>query len=432
MEVTNGSPEKRGCLRRLRCAVKNYDWGRVGCESTVSRLFSMNSGLSVEEGEHYAEFWMGTHDSGPTFVVDNDFLYGDDETLKSFIYRNPSVLGDKVVQKWGHDLPFLFKVLSVAKALSIQAHPNKELAGYLHKHQPHIYKDDNHKPEMALALTKFEALSGFISLKELKEVMQNVPEIEQVIGNGYKKLIIDINHDVGEERIKSVLRSVFTQIMSASDSVVSKALSAIRSRLHESSKEGKLTEKEKLVLKLEKQYPYDVGVIAAFLFNHVKLKPGQALYLGASEPHAYLSGECVECMATSDNVVRAGLTPKHRDIQVLCSMLTYNQGFPEILEGIPANPYTKKYLPPFEEFEIDHCALPSGRSTVFPAVPGPSIFVLTNGEGTMHGGPLSEGLSVKEGDVFFAGAGTEVHIETAMSKLNLYRAGINSRFFKKQ
>lgn len=79
------------------------------------------------------------------------------------------------------------------------------------------------------------------------------------------------------------------------------------------------------MLRLEKQYPGDVGVLAAFLFNHVKLKPGEALYLGANEPHAYLLGECVECMATSDNVVRAGLTAKHLDVKTLCSMLTYKQ-----------------------------------------------------------------------------------------------------------
>lgn len=88
---------------------------------------------------------------------------------------------------------------------------------------------------------------------------------------------------------------------------------------------GELNDKEQLVLRLEKQYPADVGVISAFFFNYMKLNPGEALYLGANEPHAYLSGECIECMATSDNVVRAGLTPKHRDVQTLCSMLTYKQ-----------------------------------------------------------------------------------------------------------
>lgn len=86
-----------------------------------------------------------------------------------------------------------------------------------------------------------------------------------------------------------------------------------------------LTDKEELVLSLERQHQEDVGVLAALFFNYVKLSPGEALHIGANEPHAYLSGECIECMATSDNVVRAGLTPKYKDIQTLCSMLTYKQ-----------------------------------------------------------------------------------------------------------
>lgn len=90
-----------------------------------------------------------------------------------------------------------------------------------------------------------------------------------------------------------------------------------------------MTDKERLVLCLEKQYPGDVGVISAFFLNYVKLNPGEALYLGANEPHAYICGECIEAMATSDNVVRAGLTPKHRDVKTLCSMLTYRQVIPQ-------------------------------------------------------------------------------------------------------
>lgn len=86
-----------------------------------------------------------------------------------------------------------------------------------------------------------------------------------------------------------------------------------------------LTEKEELALQLEQQYPNDIGVISSFFFNFVKLIPGEALHIGANEPHAYISGECVECMATSDNVVRAGLTPKYKDVQTLCSMLAYKQ-----------------------------------------------------------------------------------------------------------
>ncbi|KAI8541870.1 hypothetical protein RHMOL_Rhmol08G0094900 [Rhododendron molle] len=434
---SNGSASRRR-VRKLRCSVMNYDWGRIGTESGVARLFSLNSRVDIEGGKPYAEFWMGTHESGPSFVVEksenNGVVIGEEEeitagglSLKSWIAKNPSLLGDKVVQKWGANLPFLFKVLSVAKALSIQAHPNKELAGTLHKLRPDVFKDDNHKPEMALALTDFEALCGFISLEELKTVVRNVPEVAEVVGNLYANQVLDVNNQDGEEKVKAVLQLIFTQLMSASKDVIAKALSKLKNRLHMASQVRQLTDKEQLVLQLEKQYPADIGVLAAFLFNYVKLNPGEALYLGANELHAYLRGECIECMATSDNVVRAGLTPKDRDVHILCSMLTYKQGFPEILQGVPLNPYTRRYLPPFDEFEVDRCILPQGASSVFPAAPGASIFVVMDGEGTMHTSSY-EGL-IREGDVLFAPADTDVKVTTS-SDLHIYRAGVNSRFFE--
>ena len=96
------------------------------------------------------------------------------------------------------------------------------------------------------------------------------------------------------------------------------------------------------------------------------------------------------------------------------------------MQGVPLNPYTRRYLPPFDEFEVDRCILPGGASAVFPASPGPSIFVVTEGEGTMHS-PSFEDL-VREGDVLFASANTAINVTTA-SELHIYRAGVNSRFF---
>ncbi|XP_031108042.1 mannose-6-phosphate isomerase 1 isoform X2 [Ipomoea triloba] len=430
-----------GALLRLRCAVRNYDWGRIGRESGVARLYSRNTGDEIQEGKPYAEFWMGTHESGPSYVVvggappgriaENGLSNGVAKqkfvvTLKDWIRRNPSVLGDKVLNKWGPDLPFLFKVLSVAKALSIQAHPDKDLAACLHKEQPLVYKDSNHKPEMTLALTDFEALCGFVSFGELKVVLQTVPEIGEVVGNAYVEQLINLNEQDGAENAKLTLRLLFTKLMSSSKDVISKVISKLISRLNKKNEQRNLCEKEQLVLRLEKQYPGDVGVLAAFLFNYVKLKAGEALYLGANEPHAYLLGECIECMATSDNVVRAGLTPKHLDVETLCSMLTYKQGFPEILKGNALNPYTTRYLPPFEEFEVDRCTLPPAAKVVFPAVPGPSIFVVMAGEGTMTT-PSSNEI-VAEGDVLFSPANTNIAVATTLG-LSLFRAGVNSRFF---
>ncbi|KAJ1443239.1 RmlC-like cupin domain superfamily [Sesbania bispinosa] len=423
--ATKLKQQQQNHLQRLHCSVKNYDWGLPGRISQVARLFALNSGSQFDPEQPYAELWMGTHDSGPSFLLSNT---AQRVTLKAWISENPDVLGDKVLKKWGSDLPFLFKVLSVGKALSIQAHPDKELARTLHKLQPNEYKDGNHKPEMALAMTDFEALCGFITLKELKAVLHTVPEVVELVGAANANLVLQTEDQYGEEKVKPVLQAVFTLLMSASKEIVTDAVNRLKNRLQKESEVRQLTDKEQLVLRLEKQYPGDVGVIAAFFLNHVKLNPGEALFLGPNEPHAYLSGECVECMATSDNVVRAGLTPKHRDVQTLCSMLTYKQGSPEILRGVPLNTYVNRYIPPFEEFEIDRCILPQGETVVFPAIPGPSIFLVTTGEGMINKGS-PKGRTVTEGDVLFAAAYTEISV-TSASELHLYRTGVNSKIFQ--
>ncbi|CAN0913660.1 Mannose-6-phosphate isomerase 2 [Linum grandiflorum] len=350
----------------------------MGKDSLVGRVCAFNSGTQIQINRPYAEFWMGIHDSGPSFVLDagnnnNGIADSHSLSLKDWIARNPSVLGDKVFDKWGSDLPFLFK--------------------------------------------------------ELKDILRNIPEVVELIDSKDASQLLQINDQVESEKVKSLLKCIFTQLMSASKEMTTRAVSKLKIRLQRQSQVRKLTDKENLVLKLEKEYPDDIGVISAFFFNHVKLNPGEALYLGANEPHAYISGECVEVMVTSDNVIRAGLTPKHRDVQTLCSMLTYKQGFPEILKGFPVTPYITRYLPPFDEFEMDRCFLPKGASTVFPAVEGPSIFVITGGEGVMQAGTSSFADVVVEGDVLFAPAGIQIVVKT-VSELHMYRAGVNSRFLQ--
>lgn len=443
MAVNDGVFWSEETLQRLKCTVKNYDWGKIGSDSEVYRLFSANSeGILLDPNKPYAEFWMGTHESGPSHVVTKGNVlrngnppyvvlngnYGDLEgdTLKSWIEKNPNVLGHKVVEKWGYDLPFLFKALSVAKTLSIQAHPCKELAKKLHLKDPSVYKDDNHKPEMALALTKFEILCGFVGIEELQKILKGVPELSQLVGAPVVNQLLNITAEDGEDAVKAALKQLFTHIMSASEHVVAEVLSKLISRLR---KKDELTSEEKLVLRLEEEYPGDVGVLAAFLMNYVTLNPGEALCLGANELHAYVSGDCIECMATSDNVVRAGLTPKKRDVKTLCDMLTYKLGRPDILRGFSVegtDGRTKRYRPPFEEFEVDHCDLPEGTSTRFPAMAGPSLFLVTEGTGIIRTTFSME--KVRVGDVLFAPANTKLHIESSGRRLQLYRAGVNSKF----
>ncbi|KAJ9140756.1 hypothetical protein P3X46_031364 [Hevea brasiliensis] len=298
----------------------------------------------------------------------------------------------------------------------------------LHNSQSSVYRDDNHKPEMALALTEFEALLGFISVKELMDVLCSVPEIVELIGSGNAKQFLLVNEQDRDKNAKAVLQSIFSQLVLASRDKIGAMISNIKSRLLLEMQKRKLTDKEQLVLRLESQCPADAGVIAAFLLSYVKLNHGEALYLGGNEPHAYICGEYIECMANSDNVVRAGLTSKHRDIQTLLSMLKYTQGFPEILRGVSLNPYTTRYLPPLDEFEIDLSILPQATSVVFPSVPGPSLFLFIKGKGAITAG-ISENDNVEEGEVLFVPAHTEIRITAESTELHLYRAGVNSRFF---
>ncbi|XP_062183308.1 mannose-6-phosphate isomerase 2-like [Phragmites australis] len=413
-------------LMRLRCAVQHYEWGRRGPDSLVARLAREEGGGDGDGGDldrPCAELWMGTHPSAPSSLA-------PDVSLRGWLERNPAALGRAVAARWGGDLPFLFKALSVAKALSIQAHPDRELARALHALRPATYRDANHKPEMAVAVTEFRALCGFAGIKELKEVLTTVPEVGVLVGKEEAGKLMSVKEHDGGIGVRSYLQSAFTKLMIASEEAVSEAISKLKSRLNGESKIRTLTKKEQLVLSLEKQYPGDVGVLAAFFFNYVKLSPGEALYVGANEPHAYLSGECIECMATSDNVVRAGLTPKFRDVQTLCSMLTYNQTFPEILQGVPAQPYVTRYTPPTDEFEVDRYLLPPGKSITMSPVPGPSIFLVMTGEGEIQAGSMPDEVKAKEGGIFFVPANTEVNLQASGPRcMQLYRAGVNSRFF---
>lgn len=104
----------------LKCAVQEYNWGKYGIDSIVASLMaSANTDFVVDEQKTYAELWMGTHENGSSFIKNTNV------SLHKYIQDNIKVLGDNVVQIFGYNLPFLFKVLSVNKALSIQVHPNK-------------------------------------------------------------------------------------------------------------------------------------------------------------------------------------------------------------------------------------------------------------------------------------------------------------------
>lgn len=153
-------------------AVQKYHWGKPGKTSTVASLYSdslksAGEATSIDDASPYAELWVGTHPNGPSHLKTSK------KPLLKFIKENPTVLGEKIKGRFGlDDIPFLLKVLSVEQALSVQAHPDKPAAEILHKDRPDLYKDPNHKPELAVALTPFEMFCGFRAMDEIVAYLQ--------------------------------------------------------------------------------------------------------------------------------------------------------------------------------------------------------------------------------------------------------------------
>lgn len=194
------------------------------------------------------------------------------------------------------------------------------MAKELHSKFPNIYKDPNHKPEMVIAVTDFEALCGFRTLAEIKANIAQYPELRAMLGEG-SALFDGVAADAATapDVEASTLKAMFDKLMNAPAELVEAQMQSLVSRLRDNIS----CPLDELLVRLNSQYGNDVGVFCPLVMNFVQMKPGDSFFIGANELHAYISGECVECMALSDNVVRAGLTPKLRDCPTLLSMLNY-------------------------------------------------------------------------------------------------------------
>ncbi|XP_076636808.1 mannose phosphate isomerase [Colletes latitarsis] len=384
----------------LKCKIQTYDWGKYGIDSMVATLTkSANCDFILDEKKPYAELWMGTHPNGPSHMKELNM------SLERYIKENSEVLGSDVQKIFGQNLPFLFKVLSVNKALSIQAHPNKEKAEELHQQYPTIYKDANHKPELAIALTPFEALCGFRPIREIKEFLKVLPELRAVIGADkvFKFMTTD------ETGIIKSLKTCFHSLMSCDPGLIALQLRKLLDRLSNLDESLRQTLHASVLERLYSDYPGDVGCFGIYFFNFITMQPGEAIYLGPNEPHAYLSGDCIECMACSDNVVRAGLTPKLKDVPTLIEMLMYN------CEPISAKKFqpsredecTEVFRPPVTDFAVAKITIPPGRSSynIIPRSTA-SILIIINGKGE-----ISSSKILYRGSVIFIPANEKIGIK---------------------
>jgi len=342
----------------------------------------------------------------------------NNERLDSFISNNKNVLGGTITKNF-QDLPYLFKVLSVAKSLSIQAHPNKTLAEELHAKYPDIYKDPNHKPEMAIALTPFEALCGFRPLAEIVAFTEHVPELAEILGTEtVSKLKAELEHS-SQAQVSEALKESFSKVIFCPKETREKLLLDLTDRAQKmDSKDDILGD---LLLRIYSQFPGDVGCFVIYFLNHMSLQPGQALFLGANVPHAYLLGDCIECMACSDNVVRAGCTPKLIDKETLCGMLHYQPSTAQLQMFKPSlsnHPYELVYNPPVDDFAVLQTTIPSTESEYdFSQHDSASIVLFV--EGSCR---TSDDVAIKPGSILFVPTNCTLKINMQGENVVAYRA----------
>jgi mannose-6-phosphate isomerase len=409
----------------LAPALQTYAWGKKGSQSEACSLkASADPDFVTDENQTYAELWMGTHKKGPAVIKHPQPLAGT--LLSDWLKTNQWALGEVVATEFGGELPFLFKVLSVNQALSIQAHPDKKRAGELHSRAPDKYPDANHKPEMVIALREFEGMCGFRPFSEIQSWVVAVPELQQVLGDKVTEAVATLGEDASPEDQVSVLRLAFSSLMSSDPVAARGQLEALVKRVRAISSSS-LSREEQLVRQLDQLYPGDVGCFCVFFLNVVPLSRGGSLFLPANEPHCYLSGDVVECMACSDNVVRAGLTPKFKDKDTLCDMLTYTSSTPDRFRVAPQkdkqSEFSEIYDPPIPEFAVARVSVPAGAGDFsLPPLQGPSILLVVEGEASVSAGETSYG--VRRGVVLFVSAQTEMKFSPVDSNqgILMYRA----------
>uniref|UniRef100_UPI0028116E72 mannose-6-phosphate isomerase, class I n=1 Tax=Streptomyces sp. TaxID=1931 RepID=UPI0028116E72 len=352
-------------MDRLVNTVRPYPWGSP---TALPALMG-----TTPDGSPQAEVWMGAHPGAPSRVERDGRLRG----LDRIIEENPQgELGDAVVRRFGPRLPFLVKLLAADAPLSLQVHPDPAQAatGYARENArgvpldaPHrTYRDPQHKPEMIVALTPFEGLCGFRPPHESADLLA-------ALNLDWLAPYVQTLRSAPEE---PALREVFSALLSLFPGRPAEFGGALSSAARQP---GPLREELAVYDRLSRAYPGDPGVPAALLVRHVRLAPGEALFLGAGVPHAYLRGLGVEIMAASDNVLRCGLTNKHVDVPELLRVVRFTALPTPVLHPVREGDHEEVYPVPVDDFRLSRLVRGAGDSAR--VLPGsrPQILVCTGG-----------------------------------------------------
>ncbi|MEV3856640.1 mannose-6-phosphate isomerase, class I [Streptomyces sp. NPDC050095] len=370
-------------MDRLTNTIRPYAWGST---TAIPQLVG-----AEPTGEPQAEMWMGAHPGAPSRT--------ERGPLNEVIDADPAAeLGEEAVAKFGPRLPFLLKLLAAGAPLSLQVHPNLQQAkeGYEEEERRGVpitapdrnYKDANHKPELICALTPFDGLCGFRAPEEAAELLEG-------LGVDSLKPYADLLRAHPEE---AALREVLTAVLSADRDEMAQTVADATAAAQ------RIGGDYEPYAGIAHHYPGDPGVIAAMLLNYVQLQPGEALFLGAGVPHAYLNGLGVEIMANSDNVLRCGLTPKHVDVPELLRIVRFEATDPGVLRPEASPDGEEVYDTPIDEFRLSRFVLPEGAAARDLTAATPQILLCT--AGTVRAGDLT----LAPGESAFVAAGEKAEV----------------------
>ncbi|HAU5601273.1 MULTISPECIES: mannose-6-phosphate isomerase [Citrobacter] len=371
-------------MQKLINSVQNYAWGS---KTALTELY----GIANPSQQPMAELWMGAHPKSSSRIEGAD---GKAVSLRDVIeHDKATLLGESVAKRFG-ELPFLFKVLCAAQPLSIQVHPNKHNSemGFAKENAAGIpmdaaernYKDPNHKPELVFALTPFLAMNAFREFSEIVSLLQPV--------SGAHTAIAHFLQEPNAER----LSQLFASLLNMQGDEKSRALAVLKAALN--SQQG---EPWQTIRVISEFYPDDSGLFSPLLLNVVKLNPGEAMFLFAETPHAYLQGVALEVMANSDNVLRAGLTPKYIDIPELVANVKFVAKPADQLLTTPVKHGTELDFPiPVEDFAFSLHDLSAQETAI--SQQSAAILFCVEGEAVLSKG--EQRLVLKPGESAFIGA----------------------------
>jgi len=330
---------------RLENTVQRYAWGS---RDAIPRLLG-----AAPDGEPWAELWLGAHPSAPSRAAAG-------LALDRLIAEQPAELvGSRITARFGARLPFLFKVLAAARPLSIQCHPDaaQAKAGFARENRLGVaagernYKDDSHKPELIAAIDRFEALVGFREPHDIARALRRFCP---------RALAAEIAHLESANGLAAFFPALMRLPADRRRAVVAEA-AALRDDSRDAS----------WVARLAADFPDDPGVLAPLFLHHVELAVDEALFLGPGILHSYLEGTGLEIMASSDNVLRGGLTDKRVDIDELCAVLRFEPHVPVPIRPVTADGRYHTYATPASEFRLGFVDLSAGPYRL--SAPGPAI-----------------------------------------------------------